>query len=700
MKYPAARREHQVDTYHGVPVEDPYRWLEDRTSPETQQWIAAQDSLTKRALARTPGRDALQSEIAAMYHYDLRSIMHIRGKYRFYTERLAGQEQGHLNVLGPDGNTRTLVDPLALQPDGKLALMSYTPSPNGKYVAYTLASGGTEETTLYILDTATGARIDGPIERVRYSPFSWLPDSSGYYYGQRLDPAFLPPNESMFHRKVFFHRMGTPHTSDPMVFGQGRDKTEYYGTSISQDGRWLILSANRGTEPRNDLYIVDRHAGTPPVALQENVDAATHAVVSDDGRCYILTNDGHPRGALYIADPLHPEKSRWKLLIPERNDAVLDGYTVTKNTVIAQWQKDGISELTVHDRTTGSYLHTVSLPGAGAANTFRNAARMGDTVLLSYTDAVTPTTTYRYNTVTGERTLFKAPAQKLNLPPMTVRQIQYRSKDGTLVPMTIIARSDVKLDGSNPTILYGYGGFRRGMQPQFSPKQALWVAKGGVYAIANLRGGNERGEEWHRAGMRDKKQNVFDDFIAAAEHLIAEGYTSTSHLGIEGGSNGGLLVAAAMTQRPDLFRAVHCAVPLTDMIRYESFGMGRTWNDEYGTVTNPAEFQWLRAYSPYHHVVEGTAYPSLLVTTGDNDARTDPAHARKFTAAVQWATRGRGPVLFRREADAGHQGGSIRLYFQETADVLGYFAKQLGLSLSQHQRKGRDGADGAQGIAA
>ncbi len=700
MKYPAARRENQIDTYHGVPVEDPYRWLEDRNSPETQQWIADEDALTKRALAGTPGRKQLQKEIAAMYNHDQRSTVFVRGKYQFYTERRAGQEQSHLNVIGPDRITRTLVDPLAIQPDGKLALMSYTPSPDGRYVAYTLASGGTEETTLYILDTATGARVDGPIERVRYSPFSWLPDSSGYYYGQRLDPAFLPPHESMFHRKLFFHRMGTPHTSDPMVFGQGRDKTEYYSTSVSSDGNWLVLAAKRGTEPRNDVYLVDRLSGGPPVALQEHVNAATHAAVSDDGRCYILTNDGSPRGAMYVADPHHPQRSNWQLLIPERKDAVLEDYMITKNTVIAEWQKDGISEFTVHDRTTGKYLHTVSLPGAGTGSTFRNAPRMGDTVLLSYTDAVTPQTVYRYNALTDELTMFKSPAQKRDLPQMTVRQVQYRSKDGTMVPMTVIARSDVQLNGKNPTILYGYGGFNRGMQPQFSPKQALWVAKGGVYAIANLRGGNERGEEWHRAGMRENKQNVFDDFIAAAEHLISEGYTSKSHLGIEGGSNGGLLVAAAMTQRPDLFRAVHCAVPLTDMIRYESFGMGRTWNDEYGTVANPTEFEWLRKYSPYHHVVKGTAYPSLLVTTGDNDARTDPAHARKFTAAVQWATSGQGAVLFRREPDAGHQGGSIRLYFQETADVLGYFAKQLGLALGQRQQKGRDGADGAAGIAA
>lgn len=700
MKYPVARRDHQVDTYHGIPVEDPYRWLEDKSSPETQQWIAAQDALTKQALSRTPGRKDLQKDIAAMYHYDQQSIEYIRGKYRFYTERLAGKEQSHLNVIGPDGKTRTLVDPLKLQPDGKLALMSYTPSPDGRYVAYTLASGGTEETTLYILDTATGSQVDGPIERVRYCPFSWLPDSSGYYYGQRLDPAFLPPNESMFHRKIFFHRMGTPHSADPMVFGQGRDKTEYYGTSISSDGRWLVISARRGTEPRNDLYLFDRHAGGPPVAIQEHVDAASNAVVSDDGRCYIMTNDGHPRGALYVADPLHPERSQWKILIPERKDAVLNGYTITKNTVVAEWQKDGISVLTVHNKTSGAYLHTIPLPGAGSASVYRNAPRMIDDVLISYTDAVTPMTVYKYDTFTSACSLYKAPAQKPGFPPMTVRQVQYPSKDGTMVPMIIIARKDVKLDGTNPTILYGYGGFGHSMQPQFSPKQALWVAKGGVYAIANLRGGNERGEEWHRAGMRGNKQNVFDDFVAAADHLISHGYTSSAHLGIEGGSNGGLLVAAAMTQRPDLFKAVHCAVPLTDMIRYESFGMGRTWNDEYGTVTNPAEFAWLRKYSPYHHVVKGTAYPSLLVTTGDNDARTDPAHARKFTAAIQWATSGRGPVLFRREADAGHQGGSIRLYFQETADVLGYFAKQLGLTLSQHQHKGREGSDGTQGIAA
>ncbi|HEU4396956.1 MAG TPA: prolyl oligopeptidase family serine peptidase, partial [Actinomycetota bacterium] len=463
--------------------------------------------------------------------------------------------------------------------------------------------------------------------------------------------------------------------------GDGRDKTEYHSLRVSLDGRWLLVGAAAGTAPRNDLYVADLAGDATLRPVQEGLDAQTDGRVAPDGRLYLHTNLDAPRFRIAVADPRRPDPAGWTDLVAE-SDAVLEGFALTDDALVVASSRHAVGRVTVHDRETGTPRAEVDLPEPGSVLGVAARPDGGDEVWVGYTDFTTPPRVYRYQVAGGALELWMdAPGQVELATGVRAHQETYRSRDGTEVRLFVLHREGLEPDRARPTILYGYGGFNIPLTPAWSAAAAAWVERGGVYAIANLRGGSEEGEAWHRAGMRDRKQNVFDDFAAAAEHLVARGWTSPRRLAISGGSNGGLLVGAALTQRPELFAAVACSAPLLDMVRYERFGLGETWNDEYGRADDPTELGWLVAYSPYHHVVKGTAYPAVLFTVFDSDTRVDPLHARKMCAALQWATASERPVLLRRERQAGHGARSVRRTVELQADVLTFLAAEVGLDL-------------------
>lgn len=705
--YPPAERLDLTENLLGYQVADPYRWLEDPASQQTKDWLAAQDELWLSHAAELPARAALASRIEQLMAAGFVGTPVWRGERQFFLRRLPGQEHGVLLTAAPGEPERVLIDPMAIDPAGLTTLDSWQPDKEGRLLAYQLSAAGDEESVLRVLDVATGSAVDGPISRTRYSPVAWLPGGAAFYYVRKLPPDQVPDGEEQFHRRVYLHTVGTPDESDVLIFGAGLDKTNYYSVSVSRDGRWLSIGASQGTAPRNDLWLADL-AGTGPAApelrvVQQGVDARTGVHVGRDGRLYVFTDAGAPRGRLAVADPAEPEARNWRDLISEDPAAILSDYAILDGPELAQpvllvsWTRHAISELTVHDLATGERTGTVTLPGAGADGAGPGTGQLGTTGGISerpeggheawfgYTDNTTPLMIYHYDARDGSVQVWATAPGAVQVPDVHTRQVTFASKDGTEVRMLVISQ-DAGGTGPaqpRPTILYGYGGFDISMSPAYSASILAWVEAGGVYAIAGLRGGGEEGEEWHRAGMREHKQNVFDDFHAAAAALISGGWTTAGQLGISGGSNGGLLVGAAVTQWPEQFAAATCSAPLLDMVRYERFGLGQTWNDEYGTAAKADELGWLLGYSPYHHVQPGTGYPATLFTVFDNDTRVDPVHARKMCAAMQYATSARWPdrpVVLRREAEVGHGARGVSRSITLSADTLAFLAFHTGLS--------------------
>ncbi|MEV5495872.1 prolyl oligopeptidase family serine peptidase [Nonomuraea fuscirosea] len=680
--YPTARRDDVVDIMHETPVPDPYRWLEDPDSPETKGWLLGQADL----FAKERGPQRFKSRIAELLRSGSVGVPAWRGGRHFFSRRTPDQEHAVYYVAEPDRTERALVDPMAIDSSGLTTLDAVQPDKEGRLLAYQISVGGDEESVLYIIDVATGARVEGPIDRCRYSPIAWLPGGEAFYYVRRLPSTVVPENESQFHRRVYLHRVGTSTEDDVMIFGQGLKMTNYYGVSVSRDGRWLQVSAHEGTAPRNDLWVADLTESPidrPALrVVQEGVDAQTGLVFGRDGRLYVHTDRDASRGRVCVSDPAAPGFDHWRDLIPEDPEAVLSDFAILDDlerpVMLVGWTRHAISEISVHDLATGERLGEVPTPGLGTIGGISERPEGGHEAWFGYTDNTTPPTIQRYDARTGETTLWAASPGAVEVPDVRTEQVVYRSKDGTEVRMLIISPADAA-EGPQPTVLYGYGGFGLSMSPGYSASILAWVEAGGVYAIANLRGGGEEGEEWHRAGMLANKQNVFDDFHAAAEHLIATGVTTPEQLGISGGSNGGLLVGAALTQRPELYAAVVCSAPLLDMIRYEKFGLGATWNVEYGSADDPEQFGWLLGYSPYHHVRESVAYPATLFTVFQSDTRVHPLHAWKTCAALQHASTSDRPVLLRNEAEVGHGARSVSRSVDLSADTLTFLARHTGL---------------------
>jgi prolyl oligopeptidase len=687
--YPDAQRLDVTDVLHGVEVHDPYRWLEDPEQTDTKRWSAAQDALVREHLDRVPGRGATGARLRELLSTGSVTVPVLRGGRAFLTRREPGQEHPVLLVREADGGERVLVDPAALSDDDTVTLDGWVPSIEGDRLAYWLSESGDEEASLWVMDVATGKDVEGPIGRTRYCDLAWLPGAESYVYGRRLDADQVPAGEELFHRRVWRHVVGAGIASDELIFGDNREKTEYHALHVSRDGRWLLLGASLGTAPRNDLYLADLAGDAALRPVQVGVDAETWGRVGNDGLLYLLTNLDAPRNRLVVVDPADPAPERWRVLVAEPADEVLDGFALTTDTVVVTRTRHAVGRVTVHERGTGAQRSEVELPGLGSVAGISAHPDGGHEAWVGYTDFVTPPQVHHVDVRDGTRTLWADAPGGARATGIVTRQETYRSADGTEVRMFILHADEAvpARSGPRPTILYGYGGFNVPLTPGYGPLPPAWIERGGVYAIANLRGGSEEGEAWHRAGMREHKQNVFDDFAAAAEHLIATGWTTREQLGIYGGSNGGLLVGAALVQRPELFRAVVCSAPLLDMVRYERFGFGESWNDEYGRADDPVEFGWLYGYSPYHHVVEGASYPAVLFTVFDSDTRVDPMHARKLCAALQWASRSDLPILLRREAQVGHGARSISRTIDLSVDLLAFLADQLGLPLGLDGRR-------------
>ena len=695
FRYPQASRLDLTEDIGGHQVSDPYRWLEDDASAERAGWLAAQADLFGSYQEELPGRSQLADRVRQLLSTGYVGTPAWRGERCFYTRRDPGAEHGVLYTRVGDHAEQVLVDPMAIDPSGLTTLDAWQPDKEGRLLAYQLSEGGDEESLLRVIDVTTGSLADGPIDRCRYSNVAWLPGGKAFYYTRRLPPEVVPDGESQYHRRVYLHQVGTPADEDVLIFGEGRDKTDYYSVSVSRDGRWLSIGASRGTAPRNDLWIANLSESDPASpdlrVIQEGIDAQTSVRVGRDGRLYVFTDYGAPRGRIAVTDPADsrgPIPATWHDLISEDAEAVLSGYAILdgaeldRPVLLVGWTRHALSEITVHDLATGERAGQVPLPGLGTAGGISERPEGGHEAWLGYTDYTTSSVVLRFDARDASVTTWAEAPGSVQVPDVTARQVTYRSKDGTAVRMLVISSgsgSDGAPGGPRPAILYGYGGFDISLTPAYSPNILTWVSAGGIYAVANLRGGNEEGEEWHRAGMLAHKQNVFDDFHAAAETLIREGWTTPEQLAISGGSNGGLLVGAALTQRPELYAAVICSAPLLDMVRYERFGLGQTWNVEYGTASDPEQLGWLLAYSPYHHVIPGTAYPAVLFTVFTSDTRVDPVHAYKMCAALQYASVSGQPVLLRAEDQVGHGARAVSRTAELAGDTLAFAARYTGL---------------------
>jgi prolyl oligopeptidase len=698
--YPDAERLDLVEVLHGHRVADPYRWLEDPDDARTRAWSAAQDTLARQHLDGLPGREGLAATLTALLSAGSVSAPLWRAGRRFATRRAPGQEHAVLHVREAGGAERVLLDPMVIDPTSRTTLDAWVPDLEGRLLAYQLSTGGDEHSVLHVLDVATGQDVEAPIDRCRYSDVAWLPGGEEFVYIRMVAEEEAPPGEQAFHRRVWRHRVGTPPETDELVDGPGLyDEHTYYGLHVSRDGCWLVVTGNVGTARRDSVWIAElgESEKTPeltPVLTQAD-DVQCHAWVDRDGRLYLHTTDGAPRWRLAITDPRTPQREHWRELVAEDPDSVLQavrrlepspGSAGTPLLALAR-ARHAVAEVALHDAEDGALVGAVPLPGTGSLTGLsvadRDTAQEAGRLWLGWTDLVTPPELHRFDLGTGETVREEAAPGAVDVPAVHTEQREFTSADGTTVRMFVIAPSDV--EGPRPALVTGYGGFGISCEPTYSAAALAWVASGGVFALVSLRGGGEEGEQWHLAGNRAHKQNVFDDFHAAAMALIEAGDTAADRLAIMGGSNGGLLVGAALTQRPALYRAVVCSAPLLDMVRYEEFSLGRTWNDEYGTAADPQELGWLLSYSPYHHVREQVEYPAVLFTVFDSDTRVDPLHARKMCAALQHATTGdlrTRPVLIRRETDVGHGARSVSRTVALTTDQLAFLAAHTGLELT------------------
>jgi prolyl oligopeptidase len=694
--YPPARRLELVEKLPVASprydVADPYRWLEDAASPETIAWLAAQDAITTTHLDEVPGRPRLRGRLSELLAAGVVTAPAWRRERQFFMRRTADQEHAVLVTVDGNGVDRVLLDPMQLDAAGTTTLDSWQPSKEGQLLAYQTSHGGNEESILHVIDVETGEQVDGPIDRCRYSPVGWLPGGKAFYYVRRLAPSEVPAGEEQFHRRVWLHQLGADPADDVCIFGAEFDKTTFFAASVSLDGHWLVLSASPGTAPRNDLWIADLTTSDPaaPVLreVQVGVDAHTSVYLGRDGRAYIYTDRDAPRGRLVVTTPDNPGHDTWHDLLPEDPEAVLEDFTIldgpelARPVLLAAWTRHAVSELTIHDLATGARTGEVPLPGLGSIGGLSEHPEGGNDCWFGYTDHTTPSSVFKYDAVSGSTSLWTSAPGTVDVPKVHAQLVTYTSRDGTAVRMIVVS-PDADADHPRPAILSGYGGFGASLTPGYSATMLAWVEAGGVYAVANLRGGGEEGESWHRAGMRGNKQNVFDDFHAAADWLVEHGWTTPANLAISGGSNGGLLVGAALTQAPQRYAAVACSAPLLDMVRYELFGLGQLWSEEYGTATDPEELGWLFGYSPYHRVVDGVAYPAVLFTVFDSDTRVDPLHARKMCAALQAAaSAGGGPIVLRREADVGHGARAVSRSVDLSADTLAFLAAHTGLALT------------------
>ncbi|HET9306965.1 MAG TPA: prolyl oligopeptidase family serine peptidase [Candidatus Sulfotelmatobacter sp.] len=678
---PVTEKKPVIDIFHGTKVLDNYRWLEDGNNPQTQKWVEQEMAYTRALLDPLPGRAAIQKRLTELLSIGIVTAPQLAGRHYFYMKREGMQNQPILYVRDSlNGADRVLVDANRLAADGTVALDWFQPSEFGKYVAYGTSPSGSEMSTLHIVETKTGTILPDTIERTRAASIAWLHDNAGFYYTRYPKKGEVPAGQEMYNRHVYFHLLGSDAETDDLVFGEGRDAEDWPNVQLSNDGRWLLITVEQGWT-KSELFLMDLKSERPPSRLTTGKDFLYRGDVYD-GKVYITTNEDAPRYRVFVTDVGNFDREAWKEIIPQ-SDAVLQGAAVFGGKLFTQYEQNASSQLKIFD-LEGKKLSDVTLPAIGTV--FGTGGRWDrDELFYGFQSFTFAPSIYRYDLKAGATSLWtKVDVPSIDPSAYEVGQEWFQSKDGTRVPMFVVHKKGVQKTGKNPTLLTAYGGFNVSLTPTFSRTAYLWMEHGGVYAVANLRGGAEFGEDWHRAGMLEKKQNVFDDMIAAAEHLISEKYTDKHHLAIQGGSNGGLLMGAMMTQRPDLFRAVVCQVPLLDMLHYQDFQIAKLWIPEYGTAEKADQFKWLYAYSPYHHVKEGTEYPAVLFMTADTDTRVDPMHAKKMAAEMQAEARNGGsrtrPILLRIESKAGHGAGKpVTKQIEEFTDVYSFLFWQLGV---------------------
>ncbi|HSM50002.1 MAG TPA: prolyl oligopeptidase family serine peptidase [Thermoanaerobaculia bacterium] len=682
--YPETKKIDHVDTYHGVEIADPYRWLEQdvREAPEVAAWVEAQNAVTFDYLGKIPERAAIRERLTALWNYERASVPSKKGGRYFFRKNDGLQNQSVLYVQDSlAAAARVLIDPNLWSADGTVALGAAVPSDDGRLLAYSVAEAGSDWNTWRVLDVETGQPLADELKWVKFSGVSWTPDGRGFFYGRYPEPAPGTAFQGLaLNMQLRYHRIGSPQSEDVVVFERPDHPEWGFQNSVTEDGRYLVITVWVGTDSRYQVFVRDlAEPLAAPVQLVGGFENEYSFVGNDGPRFYFQTDLDAPRRRLIAIDLRRPAREAWQEVIPQA-EGTLESVSYVGRMFVATYLEHAANRVRVFGRD-GQPVRDLDLGAIGSVDGFRGRSDDSET-FFSFASFTEPGAIYRYDVATGEKREFFRPKVAFDAAGFEVEQVFYASKDGTKVPMFLVHRKGLKRDGSHPTLLYGYGGFNVSLTPYFSVARAVWLEMGGVLAVANLRGGGEYGEEWHQAGIKLKKQNTFDDFLAAAEWLIGNRITRPDRLAILGESNGGLLVGAAMTQRPELFGAALPAVGVMDMLRYHRFTAGRFWVDDYGSADDPEEFRVIRSYSPYHNLKPGTAYPATLVTTADTDDRVVPGHSFKFAAALQAAQAAANPVLIRIETRAGHGGGKpVAKMIEETADEWAFLAANLGMKL-------------------
>lgn len=683
--YPAVHRDKTVDTYFGTAVPAPYQWMENLKSPQLKQWVEKQNALTAGYLARIPYRAWMHKRLAGLWDYAKEGTPDQAGGKLFFSRNSGLQNQSVVYVQdSASAKPRVLLDPNSLSSDGSIALAGYQASDDGKYLSYELSRGGSDWQTIHVRDVTTGKDLADEVHWVKFSGVSWTHDDKGFFYSRYPEP---PSGEGaisqeVVDQKLYYHRLGTPQKDDVLIYARPDLPHWIIGGTVSENGRYLIVYLENGTSPNNEIYYADlgnpKHpdinARIQPLYTKDDAQYSPVGIVK--GTLYLQTTLDAPRGRI-VATPLDkPSPAHWRTVVPQ-GKGVLKGATFANGRILASREVVATSRLDLYS-TAGKHLHSLPLPAIGSVHGL-SARNDSNTIYYSFTSFLYPSTVYRYDVASAKTETYFKPEVKFDPSKYETRQVFYHSRDGTRVPMFIVSRKGLKLDGKNPTILYGYGGFDITITPSFKPILPVWLDMGGVYAVANLRGGGTYGEKWHRAGMLGNKQNVFDDFAWAAKYLIREGYTSSSRLGIQGYSNGGLLTGASITERPTLFGAAYIGHGVLDMLRYQDFSGGALWAPEYGTSDKKKDFKWLYAYSPLHNIKPGTCYPPTLITTSWDDDRVVPSHEFKFTAKIQQAQGCANPILLHVTGGTSHVYMPTDKEISQTVDVWSFEAWNLGI---------------------
>lgn len=684
MIYPPSKKVDQVDDYNGVKVSDPYRWLEDPDSEETKAWVEAQNQVTFAYLSEIPAREKIKQRLTQLWDFEKYRVPFKRGDRYFYFKNSGLQNQFVLYSLKSlESTPEVLLDPNTLSEDGTIALSGMEITDDGKLMAYGLSVAGSDWQEWKVRDVETGEDLGDILKWIKFSGASWTKDGKGFFYSRFDEPNEATKLEDVnYYQKLYYHQLGRPQSEDLLIYERPDQKEWGFDGYVTEDGRYLIISVRLGTDPRNLVFYKDLSTENAPIIELISEFEANYSFIDNEGSLFWFRTDlDAPKSRVIAIDSERPERENWQEVIPQAAE-VLEAVGLLNNQFVADYLQDAHTQIKIFN-FDGTFVRNVELPGIGSAGGFDGKRYDTETFYL-FMGFTTPGRIYRYDMVTGKSTLYRQATVDFNPEDYETKQVFYSSKDGTKIPMFITHRRGISFDGNNPTYLYGYGGFNVPLTPSFSISNLVWMEMGGIYAVPNLRGGGEYGEEWHQAGMKHKKQNVFDDFIAAAEWLIANGYTSRPKLAIGGGSNGGLLVGACMTQRPDLFAAALPAVGVMDMLRFHKFTIGWAWCSDYGSPDDVEDFKVLYGYSPLHNLQSGTSYPATMITTADHDDRVVPAHSFKFAAALQEVHQGENPVLIRIETKAGHGAGRpTAKIIEETADRWAFLGRSLGLDFAE-----------------